>query len=205
MRRALLLLLFAASPATAQMPAPATIACTGLFGADASHAKLVEAFGEANVIFKRIDRPQGSTGFATILFDKDPTRRLIVEWRDNRTRTRPIYIGISGASAWQGPFGIGVGTAIGEIEQLNGKPFRLNGFGWDLGGNAAFGKYDGMLGDLPGGCQYGFTFEPTAEGLPLGGRYRPLSGNRDLMSDLPLLREVKPVVAEILLIFPGNH
>jgi hypothetical protein len=199
------LLLLTLAPATAETPAPATIACTGLFGADTSHAKLAEAFGEANVIFKRIDRPQGSTGFATILFEKDQKRRLVVEWRDNRTRTRPIYIGISAPSEWKGPLGIGTGTSLAEIEELNGRRFRLNGFGWDLGGNAAFEKNDGRLGDLPGGCQYGFTFEPTAEGLPLGGKYRSLNGNRDLYSDLPLLREVKPVAVEILLIFPGNH
>lgn len=204
-RAALSLVLLATLPALAQPAPELSIACTGLFAADSSHARLAAAFGEANVIYKRIDRPQGSTGFATILFDNDPARRLIVEWRDNKTRTRPIYIGISGRAAWSGPLRIRLGMSIGEVEQLNGKPFRLNGFGWDLGGNAAFGKDDGKLGDLPGGCQYGFTFEPTAEGLPLGGRYRPLSGNRDLYSDMPLLREVKPAVVEILLIFPGNH
>ena len=177
----------------------------GPFSADGSHAKLVEAFGAENVIYKRIDRPQGSTGFATILFAQDAARRLIVEWRDAVTRSRPIYIGISGRSEWTGPLGIRLGATIEEIEQFNGQAFRLNGFGWDLGGNAAFEKNDGKLGDLPGGCQFGFTFEPTAEGLPLGGKYRALNGNRDLRSDLPLLREVKPAVVEILLIFPQNH
>jgi hypothetical protein len=193
-------------PAFAQ-PAPGnlSVACAGAFGAGSSHAGLVEAFGADNVIYKRIDRPQGSTGFATILFEKDPKRRLVVEWRDAATRSKPIYIGISGRSEWSGPLGVRVGTGIEEIEKLHGRPFRLNGFGWDLGGNAAFEKGDGKLGDLPGGCQYGFTFEPTAEGLPLGSKYRSLNGNRDLNSDLPLLREIKPVVVEILLIFPGNH
>lgn len=205
MLRAALFFLFTL-PAFAQ-PAPnkLEVACAGHFGADSSHAKLVEAFGADNVIHKRIDRPQGSTGFATILFEKDAKRSLVVEWRDAATRSKPIYIGISGRSEWIGPLGVRVGTGIDEIEKLNGKPFRLNGFGWDLGGNAAFEKTDGKLGDLPGGCQYGFTFEPTAEGLPLGAKYRSLNGNRDLRSDMPLLREVKPAVVEILLIFPGNH
>ena len=206
MLRAALLFLFFTLPAFAQ---PATdrlsVACAGAFGADSSHAGLVEAFGADNVIYKRIDRPQGSTGFATILFSKNPERTLLVEWRDTASRSRPIYIGLSGRSTWAGPLGIRLGATLAEVEQLNGRPFRLNGFGWDLGGNAAFAEQDGKLGALPGGCQYGFTFEPTAEGLPLGGKYRPLSGNRDLHSDMPLLREVKPVVVEILLIFPQNH
>ncbi len=197
-------LLFGFSAATAQT-APLAVNCTGVFGADSSHAKLVEAFGAENVIYKRIDRPQGSTGFATILFAKDRARELLVEWRDTATRSRPIYIGFSGRSEWIGPLGVRLGATIEEIQKLNGKPFRLNGFGWDLGGNAAFEKNDGKLGDLEGGCQYGFTFEPTAEGLPLGGKYRSLSGNRDLFSDMPLLHEVRPAIVEVLLIFPGNH
>ncbi len=179
--------------------------CDGLFGRDTSHAALVKAFGAENVTYKRIDAPQGSTGMATILFDRDRKRRLLIEWRDDNNRTRPIYIGIDAKSEWIAPPGIHAGMPIEEVEKLNGKPFRLNGFGWDLGGAARFGKQDGRLGDLPGGCHLGLTFEPTAEGLPLGGKYRPLSGNVDLGSDMPLLREIRPVVVEILVVFSENH
>ncbi len=179
--------------------------CSGLFGRDTSHAALVEAFGAQNVVYKKIDAPQGSTGMATILFERDRARRLLIEWRDEKNRARPIYIGIDGKSDWVAPLGIKIGTLIEEVERQNGKPFRLNGFGWDLGGAARIGKDDGKLGDLPGGCGLGLTFEPTAEGLPLGGKYRALNGNRDLRSDLPLLREVKPAVVEIFVVYPENH
>jgi hypothetical protein len=182
-----------------------TLACAGLFGRDTSHAALVKAFGAENVIYKKIDAPQGSTGMATILFERDRERRLTIEWRDEKNLARPIYIGLDAASKWIAPFGIRSGTPIGEVEKQNGRPFRLNGFGWDLGGAARFGMDDGALGNVPGGCHFGLTFEPTAEGLPLGGKYRALNGNRDLRSDLPLLRQVKPAVVEILLIYTENH
>jgi hypothetical protein len=179
--------------------------CSGLFGGDTSHAALVKAFGEANVVYKAIDRPQGSTGHATILFERNPERRLIVEWRDEAARAKPIYFGVNNPSQWIGPLGVKIGTGIEEAEKLNGKVFRLNGFGWDLGGNAQFDRKDGKFGNLPGGCQFGFTFEPAAEGLPLGGKYRSLNGNRDLYSNNKLLREVKPVIVEMLIIYPENH
>jgi hypothetical protein len=191
--------------ATGSVRAEDVIACSGLFGRAASHAELVKAFGAENVFYKRIDRPQGSTGMATFLFEKNPERTLVFEWRDEATKARPIYIGISNRSKWAGPLGIRIGTGIEEIEKLNGKVFRLNGFGWDLGGNTQFGKNDGKLGNLPGGCQYGFTFEPTVEGLPLGGKYRSLNGNHDLFSNMELLREIKPALVEILIIYPENH
>lgn len=196
-----LMLLLAASGARAED----VIECSGLFGRDTSHAALVAAFGAENVVYKKIDAPQGSTGMATIIFERDRERRLLFEWRDEEKRARPIYIGIDGKSKWVAPGGIRIGTPIGEVERRNGRPFRLNGFGWDLGGAARFGKNDGALGNLPGGCHFGLTFEPTAEGLPLGGKYRALNGNRDLRSDLPLLREVKPAVVEIFIVFAENH
>jgi hypothetical protein len=196
------LLLFAVA---ASARAEDVLACSGLFGRDTSHAVLVKAFGAENVIYKKIDAPQGSTGMATIVFEHNRARRLMIEWFDEKNLARPIYIGIDNRSQWVAPLGIRIGSLIDEVEKQNGKPFRLNGFGWDLGGAARFGKSDGRLGDLPGGCHFGFTFEPTAEGLPLGGKYRVLNGNNDLRSDMPLLREVKPAVIEIFIVFPENH
>lgn len=195
------LLILAASAAQAEDK----IECAGLFGRDTSHAAMVRAFGAENVVYKKIDAPQGSTGMATIVFERDRERRLMIEWRDEEKLARPIYIGIDNKSKWIAPLGIKTGMLIGEVEQQNGRPFRLNGFGWDLGGAARFGKEDGSLGDLPGGCHLGLTFEPTAEGLPLGGKYRSLNGNRDLRSDMPLLREVKPAVVEIFVVYSDNH
>jgi hypothetical protein len=181
------------------------IDCSGLFAGDTSHANLTAAFGAENVVYKRIDAPQGSTGMATIVFEKNRERRLTIEWFDEKNLARPIYISIDSASKWIAPLGIRIGTAIEEVERLNTRPFRLNGFGWDLGGAARFGKNDGTLGNLPGGCHLGLTFEPTTEGLPLGGRYRALNGNQDLRSDMPLLREVKPAIVEVLVVFGENH
>lgn len=202
-RSAILLAAWLACPI--QVHAADRLDCAGLFGHDTSHAALVKAFGADNVTYKRIDAPQGSTGMATILFERDRKRRLLIEWRDENNRARPIYIGIDAKSEWIAPPGIHAGMPIEEVEKLNSKPFRLNGFGWDLGGAARFGKQDGKLGGLPGGCHLGLTFEPTAEGLPLGGKYRPLSGNVDLGSDMPLLREIRPAVVEILVVFSENH
>lgn len=198
---ALLALAAAAPPARAAD----SIACSGLFGRSTSHAELVKAFGAENVVYKKIDAPQGSTGMATVLFEKNPERRLMIEWFDEKNLSRPIYIGINGHSKWLLPHALKIGSLIDEVERQNGKPFRLNGFGWDLGGHARFGKSDGNLGNVEGGCHFGLAFEPTAEGLPLGGKYRTLNGNHDLYSDMPLLREVKPAIVEIFLIYAENH
>jgi len=203
--RSLVLLFCLAHIAVLPALAADQIDCSGPFGRDTSHAALIAVFGAENVVYKRIDAPQGSTGMATIVFEKDRSRRLMIEWFDEKKLARPIYISIDSASRWIAPLGIRIGTSIEEVERQNGRPFRLNGFNWDLGGAARFGKDDGALGNVTGGCHFGLTFEPTAEGLPLGGKYRVLNGNQDLRSDMPLLREVKPAVVEILIVFGENH
>ena len=69
------------------------------------------------------------------LFGRDTSHAALVKafGADN-----VVYKKIDGPSKWLTPFGIRIGTPFGEVEKQNGKPFRLNGFGWDLGGSARF-------------------------------------------------------------------
>ena len=63
----------------AATPAPAhTVACNGAFTKDSSHMKLATAFGSQNVTWDDVDGPGGSKLKATVLFPKDPKRRLEV-------------------------------------------------------------------------------------------------------------------------------
>ena len=109
------------------------LGCEGAFARDTTHAKLVAAFGAKNVAFKEVDAAEGSKGRATVLFDDDPTKRIVVFWHDEK-RTRPSMIKVSAPSLWVGPGGIGNGMKLTDVEKLNGKPFKLAGFDWDGGG-----------------------------------------------------------------------
>ncbi|CAN0451549.1 unnamed protein product, partial [Phaeothamnion confervicola] len=86
-----------------------TIACDGPFAKDTSHAKLITAFGAKNVIFKEVDGAEGSKDKATVLFDDDPTHRVVVFWHDDKNRARPRMVNVSAPSLWIGPGGIGNG------------------------------------------------------------------------------------------------
>lgn len=188
----------------AQSPAPDTInnpvkqkrdelTCEGPFAKDATHAKLVAAFGAANVVFKDVDGAEGSTEKATVLFDADPTRRLIVFWHDEKARAKPSLISVKAPSLWIGPGGIGNGMKISEVEKLNGKPFKLNGFEWDGGGYA--NDLDGKLKSLPGGCAMTIRFEPGIAN-PLSKKYAAIVGDKRIASDNKLMRGAKPQVSE---------
>jgi hypothetical protein len=167
-----------------------TIGCEGAFAKDTSHAKLVAAFGATNVTFKEVDAAEGSKAKATVLFDDDPTRRIVVFWHDEK-RARPGMIRVSAPSLWIGPGGIGNGLKLTDVEKLNGKPFKLAGFDWDGGGFVR--ELDGKL--KPAGCNLVIRFEPGIAN-PLPARYAEITGDRTIVSNNQLLRRTRAQVSE---------
>src|SRR5688500_15346908 len=75
-----------------------SLTCSGPFARTATHAGLAKAFGANNVTFADVNRAEGEVVKATILFAKDPKRRLEVEWFDVKKRARPSVITVFGES-----------------------------------------------------------------------------------------------------------
>jgi len=167
------------------------IGCEGAFARDTTHAKLVTAFGAQNVTFKEVDAAEGSKERATVLFDDDPTRRVLVFCHDERTRARPSMISISAPSLWIGPGGIGNGMKLSDVEKLNGKPFKLAGFDWDGGGFVR--ELDGKLKQT--GCNLVIRFEPGIAN-PLPAKYAEITGDKTIVSTSKLLRRTRAQVSE---------
>src|SRR5262245_54090960 len=159
------------------------IGCDGTFAKDASHAKLVAAFGAKNVTFKEVDAAEGTKEKATVLFDDDPTKRIVVFWHDEKNRARPSVINVSAPSLWVGPGGIGNGMKLTDVEKLNGKPFKLAGFDWDGGGFVR--ELDGRLKQPA--CNLIIRFEPGIAN-PLPARYAEITGDKTIVSNNKLLR-----------------
>ena len=161
--------------ASAQAQPPSSLACAGPFARNTSHAKVVAAFGEANVAFMTVDGPESSETEATVIFGDDPARRIDIAWKD-AARTRPDVIRIEAPSAWIAPSGVRIGTTLDRMVKLNGAPLRINGFGWDNEGLAEFRS--GGLARIPGGCMLTVRFQAAQN--PLGPRFKRISGNRKI-------------------------
>jgi hypothetical protein len=168
-----------------------TLACDGPFAKDASHAKLVTAFGLKNVAWKDVDGAEGSKEKATVLFDDDPTKRIVVYWHDEQARARPSMVSVGAPSLWVGPGGIGNGMKLTDVEKLNGKPFKLAGFDW--GGGGLVRELDGKL--RPSGCNLVIRFEPGIAN-PLPARYAEITGDKLIVSNNKLLRRTRAQVSE---------
>ena len=135
-----------------------------------------------------------------MLYPNDPKARLEFIWRDEKARRRPTHIRAKDQSAWASANGIRIGTALADIEKMNGKPFKLSGFDWDYGGRVTDWRGGALGKPQPGGCVLGVEFvhpEDAAE-----ENLTKVSGDREFLSDNADMRAVEPYVAVVTLSYP---
>ena len=174
-------------------PAAPVLACSGPFARDASHADLVAAFGEKNVVFKATDGADGRGRRATIVFENDPVKQIIVYWRDPQRQSGVAAVTAAAPSTWIGPAGIRNGLPLGDVEKLNGGSFSINGFEATDAGLSSGLK--GPLAQLPGGCTLSVRFEPGIAN-PLPKKFSAITGERKIPSSDKLMRRARPMVSE---------
>ena len=189
------------APKTAKAPPqppqpPRAVACSGAFAKNSSHISLVTVYKPDNVTFTEVDAPEGKKIMASVLFPKDPKRRLEVWWESEDARKGTHLIVIGGQSTWTAPKGLKLGLSLPAIEKINGKPFRIKGFDKD---NVALitDWQDGALSQLAGGCRLGVYLQPDPK-APAADRSE-MTGDTELMSNDAIFRIVKPTITEILI------
>ncbi len=135
---------------------------------------------------------------ASVVFAKDPKRRLEVWWSRPTNRSDTHLIVINGMSEWTAPGELRLGLTLAELEQLNGKPFKLSGF--DKNNIATLSNWNGgTLASPAGGCKIGISLRAasTASGSAVGA----LPADREFTSADVALRAVNPTVSEILVAY----
>ncbi len=170
------------------------IACSGPFAQDSGMLELAMIFGSSNMIFTE-EKVDGSAVGATVLYPKDPRRRLEVWW-SNPNRTGLYLIDIAGKSVWTGPDGLRLGLTLPALEKLNHKPFKLKGF--DKDGVATVSNWDGgALAALPGGCKASVSFHADAKSPK--DAVSAISADYEYDSADPAINAAKPIASEILI------
>lgn len=118
--------------------------CVGSITVTSSELDLISMFGKENI--KRIkflregypgpgvDLSMEEPETETVLFPNEPEKKLIVSWSDLEHQ-QIATIEIRGEkSLWHTSQGITLGTTLKQLEEINGTPFSLYGFGWDGSG-----------------------------------------------------------------------
>jgi hypothetical protein len=187
-----------AAAATARPSAAAnshTVACSGAFSKDSSNLKLAMVFDPKNVTFTDVE-VNGTQVGASVLFAKDPKRRLEIWWGNQANRSDTYLILINGQSTWSAPAGLRLGLTLADLQKLNHKPFKVKGF--DKNNLAAVSDWDdGALATIAGGCKSGVSLQadPKTDADALGA----FPADKEFSSDDAGLRAIKAKVSEILI------
>ena len=174
-----------ATPAAESQHAAALVLSCDML--DLDRAALSARFGAENFTDQILDGPEGEQYTATILFPNDPARRAEIQWADE-ARASVAFFSVSGeTSDWTGPHGVRLGASLAEIEQANGKPFNLYGFGWDYGGWSTHWNDGAFAGP---DCLTRMRFQARGEGA---------QGDSEFSSESAEMRAADAYVREFLI------
>ena len=187
-----------APPASQDQPLPFSCAT---FGPNVDEKALKVRLGDANVTTGLVPwgGAEGDRNEGTILFADQPDARLEIYWKDPIAKRSPEWVGIHGSkSRWRSPGGVTLGLDLKTVERLNRRPFRLSGWGSDLGG----GLYTWAGGLLErqnvGDCRIGFRFNysTTDNGPERQALFRQVRGERSYSSGHPVMQTLNPTIDE---------
>ena len=185
----------------------------GPIDASTTHADLVRMFGASNVTDGNVTVTDAGPEPGSIVFQRDPTKSLTILWNKDKPQPHISYVivcqsPLPKSCRWHtpmGPYEIAFGTTLKILERINGRPFRLYGFGWDYGGLISFWN-DGRLERLRTACPtLGIRVAASAVG-PSGKEsqaYKKMSGDREYWSSDPAMQVLDPIVDHLYVTFEG--
>ncbi len=161
----------------------------GLIKPGMTAADIVKAYGKGSLKDAELAGAEGSTYPGAKLFE-GTDRELEISWQpDNESKKIVFDVSIVG-KAWKFENGLKAGMTIEEVEKINGKPFKVNGFGWDYGG---FAEFEGGKLDAKVSIRFG-----TGEGVEVPDA---ISGDQQIPSTSKKLRAAKPRVESPISVF----
>jgi hypothetical protein len=140
---------------------------------------------------------------ATVLFPADRRRRLEIVWKDSVAQRRPRFVYLAvGPTQWRTADGITVGTSLRQLERLNGRPFRLAGFGFD--GSGIVGSWNGgrLATAASASCQRRVFVGALTAAAEESKPYRMVRGDHEFWSSNPAMQKLNPRVSLLRLEYP---
>jgi hypothetical protein len=171
----------------------------GPITASSSEDDLRRAFGDSAVADKDIDVGEGVTEPGTVIYGTTPAKRLAVLWKNKRpSRVIICYQWLQGDCMWRTTGGIGFHTSLKDLERLNGRPFKLFGFGWDRSGTVFSFEGGNLAALIKGGLILQLNPDEAGTG---SDEYRNVLGEGEFLSSLPAMQKLNPTVNSMELEF----
>ncbi len=172
----------------------------GPISATTSRADLERLFGKENLRDEKVYLVEGQTAPGTLVYPKDPKRRLAVVWKDPGKKKIELIKLTGSVSEWRSVDGITLGTRLTKLEQMNGKPITFLGFGWDYGGNVTNWN-EGTLDKKPYGLALRLCAETARRDKLTTQEMEGLTGDQEVQSDKPAAQKLDPWVDQMVVTF----
>ena len=181
--------------------------------ADTSEQDLSKMFLSKNIIPVELNIGEGESVIGTMIYLNGPKSTLAIVWKDPILKNAPKEVRFVGEKTmWKTSEGLTLGTTLTEVEELNGKPFKLMGFGWDYEGTFISSK-QGKLSFLDRADTIGYgnnggkmliRLQPakTADVTSNEELFNTVLGDKEYSSSLPAMQKINPVVTEMIVYFP---
>jgi hypothetical protein len=146
---------------------------------------------------------EGEMVAATVLFPADRRRRVEIVWKDSAAQSRPRFVRLAaGPTEWRTADGITIGTPLRELEHLNGRAFRLAGFGFD--GSGAVISWNGgrLASPASTACQRRVYVDSLTASASQSKSYRTVRGDREFSSSIRAMQKLNPRISSLLLEYP---
>lgn len=165
----------------------------GPMDADTTRERLVEIYGADHLADTDYPIGEGETVPGTIIFP-GTSREATVLWMPGQAGQKIDRVVITGEE-WLLPDGIRHGDELEAVEDINGGPFMIYGFGWDYGG---VGYFKG--GQLDRKVQIWFRAS-----VEEGPDYQAVLGDSLFNSSEEAMRKVDPRVAEVAIVLGAKQ
>ena len=199
-------LILATVPLQAQATNPyeLRLACdSASFPPTISAHELARRFGAKNITGGSIYLGEGESKRGTILFADNSEKRLEILWQDTAGQRFPSVIRVQGTigSLWTTGEGITITTRLRTLERLNGKAFRMAGFGFD--GSGWVMSWSGGKLAKSGGASCEFRAGLANVGRDVTDRQLSgqVTGDHEFSSAHPAMQMLDPRVDRLYLVF----
>ena len=167
-----------------------------------SEANLIQMYGRRNVQSKNIHLGEGEFEPGTVIFPKEPNKIAGILWENSDQKQHLKSVRISGqGSVWKIGHGITLGTTLKELEQLNGRPFLLAGFGWDYSGTVTSWEKGNLEKEFTTNGRVILRCRPIQEIYKMVSSREAESvlGDKDFRSNNKVMEKINPRVYEIII------
>lgn len=182
-----------------------TFGCAGPFTPELTEERLIEIYGAANVRAGEVYVGEGFSEPGATVFPDSPRDRIEIVWSDGEKRARPRFVRVkSNDSRWRTADLITIGSDLKSIERVNGRPFRLFGFGWDNSGSVASWAGGRLERGETAGCRIRMALQPPGEDA-WPAIWQQVVGAREFSSGHPAMQQLNPRVHQLVLGFSSQE